>query len=161
MRKIKAIKSKNALAQTRKYYIAYGLNTNIDSMLSRCPEALLLGNIKVTGYRLCFKNHCDLIEDKNSSVECVLWSITQDCEQRLDLLEGYPEYYTKKNLNVKYQDKVIKAMIYLMREKTSEIMPSQNYLELVAQGYRQNKLDIAQLEQALVRAHQQEIIASY
>ena len=161
MRKIKTIKSKNALAQTRKYYISYGLTTNLDSMLSICPGAQLLGNIRITGYRLCFKTHCDLLEDKNSSVECVLWSITQDCEQRLDLLEGYPEYYTKKNLNVKYKDKVIKAMVYLMQEKTSENMPSQNYFELVVQGYRQNKLDITQLEQALISAHQQESIATY
>jgi gamma-glutamylcyclotransferase len=158
MRKIKVVRSKNALNSARKYYLAYGLNTNIASMQSRCTEAKLLGNVWVTGYRLCFKNHCDVVPDTHSKLNCVLWSITQECETHLDILEGYPEYYTKKNLTINYQDKNIQAMIYHMQGKSREILPSQNYLDLVVQGYKENNLNIKQIELALLGTHNQEII---
>lgn len=156
MRKIKIIRSRNALAQTRKYYLAYGMNTNLSSMSSRCPSAELLGKVTVPGHRLCFKNHCDVVVDKNSSLECVLWSITQECEHSLDILEGYPDYYTKKNLTVDFQGKLIQAMIYHMRDRAQESLPSQNYLDLVVQGYAENNLDSEQIKQAILNAHHQE-----
>ena len=156
MRKIKIIRSKNALAQTRKYYLAYGINTNLRSMSSRCPDAELLGKVKILGHRLCFKNHCDVVADKNNSVECVLWSITQECENRLDMLEGYPDYYTKKTLTIDFQDKQIQALIYHMRDQSQESLPSQNYLDLVVQGYVENNLDSEQIKQAILSAYHQE-----
>jgi gamma-glutamylcyclotransferase (GGCT)/AIG2-like uncharacterized protein YtfP len=158
MRKIKVVRSKNALTSAGKYYLAYGLNTNIASMQSRCAGAKLLGNVWLSGYKLCFKNHCDIVPDISSKLNCVLWSITQECENNLDILEGYPEYYTKKNFNINFQGKSIQAMIYHMQGKSREILPSQNYLDLVVQGYRENNLNIAQIEQALFSAHHQEII---
>ena len=161
MRKIKIVKSKDALVSTRKYYLAYGLNTNLQSMLARCPDAKLLGNVCIKGYKLVFKTHCDIIAEKNSDLNCVLWSITQQCEKNLDLLEGYPEYYVKKNLNVSFQGKTVQALIYCMREKNSEILPSQNYLDLVVAGYRENKLDLDQIKRALLSAHKQETNNSY
>lgn len=156
MRKIKVIKSKDALAQTRKYYLAYGMNTNIASMQTRCPEARNLGAVKVPGHRLCFKNHCDVVIDKSSSVDCVLWSITQKCEDSLDMLEGYPDYYSKKNVTVEFQGKRIQAMIYFMRDREQESLPSQNYLDLVVQGYMENNLDTEQLRLAILNAHRSE-----
>jgi gamma-glutamylcyclotransferase (GGCT)/AIG2-like uncharacterized protein YtfP len=156
MRKIKIIRSKDALAQARKYYLAYGMNTNLSSMQSRCPEARNLGTVSVIGHKLCFKNHCDLVVDKNSSVTCVLWSITQECEQNLDMLEGYPDYYSKKNVTVEFQGKNIQAMVYFMRDREQESLPSQSYLDLVVQGYMENNLDTEQLRQAILSAHRKE-----
>jgi hypothetical protein len=45
-----------------------------------------------------------------------------------------------------------------MQGKSREILPSQHYLDLVVQGYKENNLNITQIELALLGAHNQEII---
>jgi hypothetical protein len=94
-----------------------------------------------------------VVVDKNSSANCVLWSITQECEQNLDMLEGYPDYYSKKNITVEFQGKRIQALIYFMRDREQESLPSQSYLDLVVQGYMENDLCADQLRQAILSAH--------
>ena len=79
-------------------YFSYGMNTNPEEMAYRCPTSEAIGKVTLAGHRLEFKIHATIAEDPNSVMEGVLWRITDYDEQMLDILEGYPVYYTKKIL---------------------------------------------------------------
>ena len=132
-----------------KFYLAYGMNTNLGSMMYRCPDAQSLGKVVVNGHAFKFKHHADVEVAKGSSIECALWSITDNCEKSLDSLEGYPFYYDKKYLQVMHNGKLVDAMIYYMVSRRELIAPpSQSYYDMVLQGYYQHEMDTSVLHRA-------------
>jgi hypothetical protein len=137
------------------YYLAYGMNTNKKQMGRRCPKARSLGAVKLLGHKLAFKQFCDAVINHDSSMDCVLWDITPECEYALDLLEGYPDFYGKKEVTVQYNGRQIRAMIYFMTDHTGAGYPSEYYLNMVTEGYLEHGVNLAQIEQALedVDAH--------
>ena len=131
------------------YYLAYGMNTNKGQMAWRCPRARSLGKVDLDGYKLAFKQYCDVVPHPTSKTECVLWDITPECERSLDLLEGYPDFYGKKEVEVKYKGRKIRAMIYYMTDHYGFGAPSEGYLNMVVEGYRSHNMPIMQIVQAL------------
>lgn len=132
------------------YYLAYGMNTNLDQMSRRCPKARSLGKVDLKGYRLAFKGCCDVVQDKTAVMECALWDITNECEMALDILEGYPNFYGKREVQVVYNGRKIRAMIYFMQDKHDQpSMPSEYYFNMVLEGYQDHDMDVFQLQQAL------------
>lgn len=131
------------------YYLAYGMNTNRQQMSARCPQARSLGTVKLHGHKLAFKGCCDVLEDVDGLVDCVLWDITDKCEHALDLLEGYPYMYDKKHVKVKYKGRTIQAMIYYMTGNDRVSYPSESYLTMVVEGYLQHNISVKQIEQAI------------
>ena len=123
---------------TRKYYLAYGMNTNIRQMAQRCPAAQSLGKVKLHGHKLAFKTFCDAVKSPGDVMECALWSITDDCERALDALEGFPDFYGKKEVTVYYRNQPIKAMIYFMTDYYTGGYPSESYLSMVIEGYKEH-----------------------
>lgn len=133
----------------RTYYLAYGMNTNIQSMNLRCPDAVRLGTVNLPCHKLQFKYFCDAVYDVNSIMECTLWSITEQCERSLDRLEGYPDFYCKKEVSVEWKGKTIKAMIYFMPPGNDLDFPSESYFSCVTQGYAENKMSLDSIYTAL------------
>jgi gamma-glutamylcyclotransferase (GGCT)/AIG2-like uncharacterized protein YtfP len=132
-----------------KYYLAYGMNTNLYSMSRRCPAARSLGKVTLKNYKLAFKGCCDVDFVPDDSMECVLWSITDACEKSLDILEGYPSYYGKKEVTVNWEGQKIVAMIYYMVDGSMYNVPSESYLEMVAEGYEDHGINLKQIVHAL------------
>jgi hypothetical protein len=135
----------------KRYYFAYGMNTNIDEMTQRCPKAINLGRCKLQGFELKFRHHADIDKVDGSEMEGVLWDITPECERALDSLEGYPFYYDKIDVVVT-QDKPNKyghtnfiAMAYVMTSKGVEHPPSTHYEQCLIDGYTSNGLDVEKL----------------
>lgn len=134
----------------KRYYFAYGMNTNIDEMTQRCPKAINLGRCTLRGFELKFRHHADIDQVDDSEMEGVLWDITEDCEQALDRLEGYPFYYNKVEVVV-IPDKAINnmtrivAMAYIMNTKGQEEAPSTGYEDCLIEGYTANGLDVVKL----------------
>jgi len=134
----------------KRYYFAYGMNTNIGEMSMRCPKAINLGGCTLKGFELKFRLHADIDEIAGSEMEGVLWDITEDCERALDRLEGYPYYYDKievvvipdKPVNTNSQ---IVAMAYIMTSKGAEEAPSTGYEDCLIEGYTANGLDVDKL----------------
>lgn len=134
---------------TQKYMLAYGMNTNLNSMATRCPAAQSMGAVTLRGYKLAFKYFCDAVNDPDSQMQCVLWNITDACEQSLDATEGYPTFYGKKEVDVLHGDRKIRAMIYYMAGVDGSAMPSESYLNMVVQGYSEHDINIIQIVTAL------------
>jgi len=82
-------------------------------------------------------------------MECVLWSISDQCELALDQLEGFPDYYDKREVQIKYNGKTIRPMIYYMCSGFGYAAPSEHYLTMVAEGYSKHNIPIAQIITAL------------
>lgn len=133
----------------KRYYLAYGMNTNKDQMSWRCPNAKSLGKVKLEKHKLVFKHFCDAVKHDYSSMECALWEITSDCEQALDALEGYPTFYGKKEVDVWFNNKKIRAMIYYMTDHYGLGYPSESYFNVVMNGYTDHNMDLNQLDYAL------------
>ena len=132
-----------------KYYLAYGMNCNMSEMEYRCPNAKSLGKVTLENHKLAFKVHCDAEYKPGTSMECALWLITDSCEKALDQLEGYPFYYDKKEVIVEHEGKTLRPMIYFMRDNTKLDMPSEYYLEMVTEGYREHNMSIKQIIESL------------
>jgi len=134
----------------KRYYFAYGMNTNIAEMSMRCPQAINLGRCTLKGFELKFRLHADIDKVVGSEMEGVFWDITEDCERALDRLEGYPYYYDKievvvipdKPVNTNSQ---IVAMAYIMTSKGAEEAPSTGYEDCLIEGYTANGLDVDKL----------------
>ena len=131
------------------YYLAYGMNTNLEQMARRCPKARSLGTVILKGHRLAFKGCCDAVIDSTAEMECALWTITDDCERALDILEGYPDYYGKKEVTVYHNGRKIRAMIYFMQDYQRLGIPSESYLNMVVQGYVDHNMSVLQVYNAL------------
>ena len=132
----------------KRYYFAYGMNTNIGEMASRCPRAINLGRCTLTGFELKFRLHADIDEVAGSEMEGVLWDITKECEHALDRLEGYPFYYDKIEVVVIPDTLVdnntrIRAMAYIMNTKGAEEAPSTGYEDCLIEGYTANGFDVS------------------
>ena len=139
-----------------KIYAAYGSNMNISQMKMRCPKAKILGTGTIEGYRLTFRGSgrgvANIEEMKGRTVPIVLWEITRNCEESLDIYEGYPRLYVKKDVEIfTSKGEKIQAFAYVMAEEytDSPALPSMNYLHSIWQGYTENKLDTDVLRTAI------------
>lgn len=131
------------------YYLAYGINTNLMGMAQRCPAAKSLGKVVLHNHKLAFRHFCDIEYKKGHSMECALWSITENCERSLDRLEGYPDFYLKKEVEVDWQGHKIKAMIYFMTDRYAPSLPSEHYFEMVLEGYKSHYMRTKSLHNAI------------
>jgi gamma-glutamylcyclotransferase (GGCT)/AIG2-like uncharacterized protein YtfP len=137
-----------------KLYFAYGMNTNRDEMAYRCPTAVPMGKAVLPGYRFEFKSFATIVPDTDSSVEGVLWTITDRDEQALDVLEGYPEFYDKRHVTVQQGIDYI-AMTYIMSPREQNYPPSDGYYRMVSEGYQQFGLSQQQLLEARSRSNKE------
>ena len=123
----------------KKYYIAYGSNLNHEQMAYRCPEAEFLGTSEIIGYTLVFKGRnygvADIILCEGSSVPIGIWSISEADERSLDVYEGFPSLYKKRNFSVVLDGKKLTCMAYVMSAKYPFKMPSESYFNTILNGY--------------------------
>jgi gamma-glutamylcyclotransferase (GGCT)/AIG2-like uncharacterized protein YtfP len=130
-------------------YFAYGMNTNLGQMAVRCPKAQTLGHAVLPNYEFRFARHADILENDEYYVDGVLWDITDDCLKSLDALEGYPFYYDRKEVTVIHNNKSVKAITYFMLPGNIDSMPSQGYLDMLYEGYKENAVPVAQIKEAV------------
>lgn len=134
-------------------YFSYGMNTNLAQMSRRCPKAVSLGAAVLPGFRFEFKQFATVIPDVETDTDGVVWEISNDCEDALDILEGFPKFYTKQLVTVLLNGKPTTAMTYLMYPDEVLNLPSNSYYNLVADGYEDHGISLDQLEDAVDRVH--------
>ncbi len=138
----------------KKLYIAYGSNLNLAQMAARCPSARVYAKGVLNNWALVYRgamtnSHATIIRKQGSTVPVLVWDIQPGDEYRLDIYEGYPHYYFKKDIMVNIDGRKKKAMVYIMDEQQLPGRPSDNYIETIRQGYINNDMDISILEKSL------------
>ncbi len=129
-------------------YFAYGSNLNLKQMKKRCKDSKYIKSINLKNFKLTFRSKyraADIEKKKNSSVVGGLFEISKSDEKKLDIYEDFPLLY--KKMYFQYYGK--KVMTYIMVNKTSFRYPTERYLNIVAQGYKDCKLDKKYLNKAL------------
>ena len=117
-------------------------------MKRRCKDSIFLKKYQLNGYKLNFRSKyraADIEKNKNSSVPGALFEISKSDEKKLDVYEDYPILY--KKLYFPYNNK--KVMTYTMVNKTEFRYPTERYLNVVKQGYKDCNLDMNILNKAL------------
>ena len=130
------------------YYFAYGSNLHHLQMKKRCPNCRFIKKIILKNYRLTFRSKygaADVERKIGKKVYGALYIISKSAERRLDIYEDFPFLYKKKYF--KYQHK--KVMTYIMSKKTKLVPPTDRYLYIIKQGYKDCKLNLKSLNVAL------------
>ena len=142
-----------------KYYLAYGSNLNVNTMYRRCPDAEIAGTATIKDYRLLFKgsktgSFLTIEPCKGMTVPVGVWSVSDYDERMLDQYEGFPTFYYKKTMRLTMTDengkrKRIDAFAYIMHENRLPGIPSNLYMRICAEGYRDFGFDRQVLDEAL------------
>lgn len=130
----------------KRYYIAYGSNLNVQQMLRRCPGARVLGTAVLTGWELLFKgsgtgSYLTIEECEDGIVPVVVWEVTASDEAALDRYEGFPNFYYKRDIQLKYKGirtgkrRTVTAFAYIMHEDRPVGVPSNFYMRTCLDGY--------------------------
>ncbi len=130
----------------KRYYIAYGSNLNVPQMQMRCPNAKILGTANLNGWELLFKgsktgSYLTIERNPDGSVPVVIWEVTERDERALDRYEGYPNFYYKKDIKVRYKGirtglrRTVNAFVYIMHEDRQIGIPSLWYMQTCLEGY--------------------------
>ena len=130
-------------------YFAYGSNLNHFQMKRRCKDSIFLKKINLKSYKLTFRSKyraADIEQKKNSIVSGGLFEISKSDEKKLDIYEDFPNLY-KKFYFYHYGKKV---MTYTMVNKTPFRFPTERYLRVIEQGYKDCRLDKNLLKKALI-----------
>lgn len=139
-----------------KLYIAYGSNLNLAQMAARCPSARVYAKGVLNNWELVYRgaktnSHATIVRKQGSTVPVLVWEIQPLDEYRLDIYEGFPNYYFKKDIFAEIAGKKKKAMVYIMNENKFPGIPSADYISTIRKGYVDNNLDIDILEKSLKR----------
>ena len=137
-----------------KFYIAYCSNLNLAQMTARCPSVEFMQKEYINNWELVYRgakrnSHATIERKSGSTVPVLVWEIQPIDEYWLDIYEGYPRYYFKKNIMVDIGGRKKKAMVYIMDERQLPGKPSAGYIETIRQGYTDNNMDISIFEKSL------------
>ena len=130
------------------YYFAYGSNLHHKQMQKRCPKCRYVRKFTLNNFQLAFRNKggwADIEKKIGKKVYGALYIISKTAEKRLDAYEEYPTLY--KKMYFKYNNK--KVMTYIMSKKTKLVPPTNKYLNVIKQGYKDCKLNVKSLNVAL------------
>ena len=126
-------------------------------MRLRCPAAEPIGKVVING-RLVLRFTADLEECCIDEVLFgALWDITPECEAALDLYEGYPSHYLKKNITVVHDILgEVAAFSYCMASRWVQSPPAAAYRALIEKGYRDFSIPQSQLRRAVAESERQD-----
>lgn len=143
-----------------RYYIAYGSNLNVEQMASRCPDAEIVGTGTLKNMRLWFKgsltgNYLTIEEDWGYDVPVAVWKVSERDEAQLDMYEGCPTFYYKKNFTMEVKDansgdiRLMNVFAYIMHEERKLGAPRKDYVEGCKEGYKTFGFDTRLLDEAV------------
>ena len=127
------------------YYFAYASNLNRKQMSERAPDSKPKFTASLFNYNLVFagwsrKWHGGVASIKRfggGKVIGAVYDISERDLRSLDKHEGYPAVYDRLNVVVITEDgDPVEAVTYIKRDLSEETQPSQEYLVVIRQGYK-------------------------
>ena len=141
-------------------YFAYGSNLNLSQMADRCPGAKAVGPMKLDDWLLVFRGVADIIPSPGSKVSGAVWKLTPACEARLDQYEGCrPDgrgMYRKEYIAIapfEFDGVVHEELLIYVMNSDGIMPPSKYYLDVIKQGFRDFRLKMKPLNDAVEAAH--------
>jgi gamma-glutamylcyclotransferase (GGCT)/AIG2-like uncharacterized protein YtfP len=134
-------------------YFAYGMNTNPDQMDYRLgkeagPE--FIGVARLNNYRLRFAHYADIEQHEGAQVLGAVWAINKDHLAKLDVREGYPQFYDRGSVDVTLNGNKTKVLAYFMPPgQFEDDLPARSYWLTVKEGYEKIGIPVKQLHTAL------------
>lgn len=145
-------------------YIAYGSHLSDRKMTTLCPNAWAVAKSWLHDYQLAFRGDdpnnalATVIPAKGKSVPVVVWEISNDDENALDLAHGVADgIHTKKHITVEVAGKMKDVLVYIVNSEGYGV-PSDSLLEAIVEGYNDFNLDTNILWDAVVQAHNESIL---
>jgi gamma-glutamylcyclotransferase (GGCT)/AIG2-like uncharacterized protein YtfP len=132
-------------------YFAYGSNLCVEQMKERCPKARKIGKLICDDARLIFRGTADFQLHRGSRIAGGLWEITRECKENLDMFEGANgdnQTYKRRYFKTEYKGEMRDVLIYQMN-LSGVMLPSESYLDLIEQGYRDFGLPLDLLDKAV------------
>ena len=126
---------------SKRYYIAYGSNLSVEQMAHRCPDAKVVGTAILHGWQLLFKVCATIEPNPERDTPVLVWEISEQDEKHLDVYEGFPSFYFKKELEIEVvpmddsEPMTLTAMVYIMDERHTRELPSPFYYGVLDEGY--------------------------
>lgn len=136
----------------KRYYLAYGSNLNVWQMKHRCPSARIIGTAEIKDYHLLFKgsltgSYLTIEKQPDAVVPVGVWEVSETDEQQLDIYEGFPAFYYKKEMDIEVKSictgkvRSRKAFVYIMHEDRAIGIPSDFYMRTCMEGYNSFRFD--------------------
>jgi gamma-glutamylcyclotransferase len=126
-------------------YFAYGSNLSLRQMRERCPQARRLCSARLPNWTLLFTGGSRSQSGGTATIRLQqgqqvlggVYEIDAACLRSLDTHEGYPSVYDRMNVIV-FNDlgDAIEAVTYFKKGRAVEAAPSQSYLAIIREGYR-------------------------
>lgn len=137
-----------------KMYVAYGSNLDEKIMSKRCADSELVGSGRLSGWRLMFKgdlpySYATVEEWEGYEVPVLLWTVSDEDERFLDMVEGYPEVYQKLNVEVEVEGKKVTGFMYVKPDSERLNPPSDHYYAVLYDAYKKLGFDLSILTEAL------------
>ena len=131
----------------KRLYVAYGSNLNVAQMRFRCPTARIIGTAEIEDYELLFKgsqtgSYLTIEKKKGCTVPVAIWEVQARDEANLDIYEGYPNFYYKKDMVLPIKGiktgkvRKRKCFVYIMHEDRELGVPTDRYVRTCIEGYR-------------------------
>ena len=127
------------------YYFAYGTNLNLEQMLEHCPDSKPIFIATLPNYKLVFVGWSrqwrggvvSIQPFRGEKVLGAIYDVSDRDLKRLDSYEGYPQSSSRQNVTVFDEDsEPIQAVTYIRTLQSEETRPSEEYLAIIQQGYR-------------------------
>ena len=133
-------------------YFAYGSNMHPGQMQKRCPGCIFIAAARLRDHGVAFTRPwaawggggvADIQPAPGSTVEGVVWDITDAHRNSLDEYEEYPNAYTRKDVVVEtFDGRTLTAFAYVARPAGAH-QPQRRYLRQLVEGARAHKLSPA------------------
>jgi gamma-glutamylcyclotransferase (GGCT)/AIG2-like uncharacterized protein YtfP len=134
------------------YYWSYGMLCDPDNM--EYEGVTMIGRARLDGYKLELLGHANVVKDGGSAIWGTLWKIDTQVLDQLDMVEGYPHYYTRVTETVTTDDgRQYRTQIYVMtddsRQDSLSRSPAEQYVGLIRRGYQHAGIPQEQLWDAI------------
>ncbi|MFC1979279.1 gamma-glutamylcyclotransferase family protein [Chloroflexota bacterium] len=127
------------------YYFAYGSNINRKQMLECSADSEPMFVATLPNYKLVFVGWsrqwlggvASIKPFRGEKVIGAIYDISEGDLRRLDAYEGYPRSSVRQNIKVFDEDgELIQAVTHIRAVQSEETRPSEEYLAVIQQGYR-------------------------
>ena len=131
--------------ETQMYYFAYASDLSLKQMSELCPDAkpgftAVLPNYKTVfaGWSRKWRGGIATIRvSQGARVRGAVYEISQRCLLSLDKQVDYPRTYDRMTVKViTADDEFVDAVTYIMVRQSEETKPSQDYVDVMRQGYK-------------------------